>query len=92
MRGTRTQAERDAATVEMMYAAAAGTFFAAIAFALAVSPVLAGWIHGDARHSWVTAAVAVAVVTFCGAVAAILQRHENRTRAARDIQGGGEPR
>ncbi|MDF9811885.1 DUF6332 family protein [Streptomyces sp. SPB162] len=91
MRGTRTQAERDAATVEMMYAAAAGTLFAAIVFALVVSPVLAGRVHGDARHSWVTAAVAVAMVTFCGAVAGILQRHESRRRAARDVQGGGEP-
>ncbi|MCM2418060.1 MULTISPECIES: DUF6332 family protein [unclassified Streptomyces] len=92
MRRTRTQAERDATTVEMMYAAAAGTVFAAIAFALVVSPVLAGRVHGDARHSWVTAAVAVAVVTFCGTVAGVLQRHENRTSAARDVPGRGEPR
>lgn len=92
MRGTRTQAERDAATVEMMYAAASGTLFAAFAFALVVSPVLMGRVHGDARHSWVTAAVAVAVVTFCGAVAGILQRHESRARAAQDAEGRGEPR
>ncbi|NEA56056.1 hypothetical protein G3I60_18345 [Streptomyces sp. SID13666] len=92
MRRTRTQAERDATTVEMMYAAAAGTVFAAIAFALVVSPVLAGRVHGDARHSWVTAAVAVAVVTFCGTVAGVLQRHENRTREARDVPGRRESR
>lgn len=85
MSRTRTQAERDAATVEMMYAAVSGTLFAAIAFALVVSPVLAGRVHGDARHSWVTAAVAVAVVTFCGAAAGMLRRYENRMRAARDM-------
>ncbi|MDJ0342904.1 DUF6332 family protein [Streptomyces sp. H10-C2] len=92
MRRARTQAERDAATVEMMYAAVTGVLLAALAFAVVVSPVLAGRAHGAARDSWLTAAAVVAVVAFRGRVIGVLRHHERGTRTGRGAPGREDPR
>jgi hypothetical protein len=91
MRRVRTQGERDAATVEMVYAAVSGVLFAAAGFAATISPVLADAAHGTARQGWFTAAVVMAAGIFCGRVALTLRRFEQGNRS-RDIdRTAGQP-
>ena len=80
MRGTRTQAERDAVTVEMMFAALTGAILAAVTLAAFIGPVLAGQAHGTARGGWLAAGVVAAIVVFCGRVGLVLRRFERRGR------------
>ena len=100
MRSSRTGAERDAATVEMVFAAATGAVLAAIGFLALASPVMAGAAHGTAREGWFTGAVIVAAAIFCGRVSVTLRRFERaeRARHADDLapepdeeSAGGEP-
>lgn len=81
----RTGAERDARTVEMVYAAFTGALLAAAGFLAASGPVLAGDAHGAARKGWLTGAVVVATAVFCWRVARTLRRFEQRTRL-QDVQ------
>ncbi|MFJ4412074.1 DUF6332 family protein [Streptomyces sp. NPDC088910] len=81
MRGSRTQAERDAITVEMVFAMVSGAVLAAVGFLAVVSPVMADEAHGTAREGWFTAAVIVAAAAFCGRVALTLRRFEQRGHA-----------
>jgi len=76
----RTQSERDAATVEMTYAAVTGALMAAAGFVAVISPVLYGVLHGEARKGCFTGAVIVAAALFCGRVAFTLRRFEQRNR------------
>jgi hypothetical protein len=80
MRSSRTRAERDATTVEMVFAAVSGAVLAAVGFLAVASPVMAGQAHGTAREGWFTAAVIVAAAVFCGRVAVTLRRFERRNR------------
>ncbi|MEW2522580.1 DUF6332 family protein [Actinacidiphila alni] len=80
MRSSRTRAERDATTVEMVFAAVTGAVLAAAAFLAVASPVMADQAHGTAREGWFTAAVIVAAAAFCGRVAVTLRRFERRGR------------
>jgi Na+/proline symporter len=84
MRGSRTQAERDAVTVEMMFAALTGAIFAALALAVFAAPVLAGQAHGIARAYWLAFGVTTAIVVFCGRVGLVLRRFE-RTGPRREL-------
>jgi hypothetical protein len=86
MRGGRSRAERDAVTVEIVYAAASGALLAAAGFAATASPVLADAAHGAARKAWLAAAVVVATALFCLRVALTLRRFErlNRLRGSAD--------
>jgi hypothetical protein len=78
MRGGRTRAGRDAATVEIVFAAVTGGGLATAGFLLLASPVMAGQAHGTAREGWFTAAVIVAAAIFCARVAVTLRRFERR--------------
>lgn len=89
MRRSRTRAERDAATVEMVFAAVSGAVLAAVGFLAVASPVMADEAHGTAREGWFTAAVIVAAATFCGRVAVTLRRFERRGRLDRLPEQGG---
>jgi hypothetical protein len=95
MRRSRSSSGRDAATIEIVYAAAAGAVLAAIGFLALASPVLAGQAHGEARKGWFTAAVIVAAAAFCGRVAVTLRRFERQNRlreqAAEQSAAGGDP-
>lgn len=92
MRRSRSSSEREAATVEIVYAAAAGAVLAAVGFLVLAIPVLAGQAHGEARKGWFTAAVIVAAAAFCGRVAVTLRRFERQSRlreqAAAEAAGG----
>ncbi|MEE4544945.1 DUF6332 family protein [Streptomyces sp. V4-01] len=74
----RTSAERDARTVEMIYAAFTGALLAAAGFLAVCGPVLAGDAHGAARKGWLTGAVVAATAAFCWRVARTLRRFEHR--------------
>lgn len=89
MRRDRTQSDRDAATVEMVYAAMTGAGLAALGFLALATPVMLGQAHGDARKGWFTAAVIVAAALFCGRVALTLRRFERRNRPAEQEQTPG---
>jgi hypothetical protein len=78
MRESGTGAERDARTVEMIYAAFTGALLAAAGFLAVAGPVLAGDAHGAARKGWLTGAVVVATAAFCWRVARTLRRFEQR--------------
>ncbi|WP_328911874.1 MULTISPECIES: DUF6332 family protein [unclassified Streptomyces] len=80
MRRGRTRSERDAATVETVYATVTGALLAAGGFVAVISPVLAGAVHGPAAKGCFTAAVIVAAALFCGRVALTLRRFERRNR------------
>lgn len=80
----RSDAERDAVTVEMVYAVATGAMLAAVGFLALISPVLVGAAHGEARKGLVTAAVIVAAAAFCGRVAWTLRRFERENRLRRN--------
>jgi len=76
----RTQSERDAATVEMVFAAVTGALLAAAGFIAVISPVLAGAVHGAGRKGCFTGAVVLAAALFCGRVAITLRRFERLGR------------
>jgi len=80
MRIGRTRSERDAVTVELVYAAVTGALLAAAGFVVVLSPVLGGVLHDEARKGCVTAAVIVSAALFCGRVAITLRRFERQNR------------
>ena len=82
----RTRAERDAVTVEMVYAAVTGALMAVAGFVAVSVPVFSGEVHGHARKGCLTVAVVVAAALFCGRIAITLRRFE-RQNALR----GSEP-
>ena len=76
----RARAERDAVTVEMVFAAVTGALMAAAGFVAVIIPVLCGAFHGEARKGCFTVAVIVAAALFCGRVAITLRRFERQNR------------
>ena len=85
MRRGRTASERDAATVETVYATVTGALLAAAGFTAVISPVLAGAVHGPAAKGCFTGAVIVAAALFCGRVALTLRRFERRNRSREQL-------
>lgn len=81
--GRRTQAERDAASVEAMYAVVTAAVLGAAGFLVVTTPVMAGAAHGSARDGWVSAAVIVAAGLFFGRIVLTLHRFERRARERR---------
>ncbi|WP_335980017.1 DUF6332 family protein [Streptomyces sp. CA2R106] len=77
--GRRTQAEREAAAVEAMYALATAAVLGAAGFVVAAAPVLAGAV----RDTWLGAAAVLAAGLFFGRVVLTLHRFERRTRQQR---------
>lgn len=94
MRRDRTSAERDAMTVELVYAATTGALLAAVGYVAMAAPVLADGAHDAARKEWLTAAAVVAAVLFCGRVALTLWRFERqfRLRESESAAMGAAPR
>ncbi|MBO1334484.1 DUF6332 family protein [Streptomyces sp. VRA16 Mangrove soil] len=81
MNGTgtrRTQAERDATTVEIGYALLTGALQAGVAFALLGMPVLYDRVTGVAADRLLAAAGAVAAVVFLVRVVRVLTRFRQR--------------
>ena len=72
MTGPRTQPERDAATVEIMFAVVTGALLAALLFFAFASPALFGDLDRAVENTWVTAAGAVAGAGFLAGVLQVL--------------------
>ncbi|MDX3228180.1 DUF6332 family protein [Streptomyces sp. ME19-01-6] len=72
MSGPRTQAERDAATVEIMFAVVTGALLAALLFFVCASPALFGDLGRAAEKTWLTAAAGTATAGFFARVLQVL--------------------
>ncbi|GGU46327.1 DUF6332 family protein [Streptomyces lavendofoliae] len=82
--GNRTQAQRDAMTVEIGYALVTGVFLAAGVFVLCAAPVLVLDLAGGAARGVLVVAATVAGLAFMTRVTRVLWRFGNghRVRAA----------
>ncbi|MER7787262.1 DUF6332 family protein [Streptomyces sp. NPDC097640] len=72
MTGPRTQAERDAATVEIMFAVVSGALLAALLFFVCASPALFSDLGGAAEKAWLTTAATAATAGFAARVLQVL--------------------
>lgn len=80
----RTQAERDAMTVETVSVLFSSALYAGAAFLLVVLPVLYGLVSGGAKSGFVTAAIAAAAVAFVARMAEGLWRFGRRAPEAEE--------
>ncbi|ADI12402.1 hypothetical protein SBI_09284 [Streptomyces bingchenggensis BCW-1] len=64
MSGPRTQADRDAVTVEIMFAVVTGALLAALLFFVCASPALFGDLGRAAEKTWLKGAAITATVGF----------------------------
>ncbi|WP_353940763.1 DUF6332 family protein [Streptomyces sp. HUAS MG91] len=85
-RTRRTQAQRDAMTVEIGFALFTGALLAAAVFALLALPAFLGLVSGGARGGLYSAAGTVAAVAFLARVVRVLSRFD-RHRSAEDEPG-----
>lgn len=75
MRSPRTQARRDAVTVEIVYAAVTAALLAGAAFLAVAAPALfLDAAHGDARGRLLVAAECTAAAVFAIRAALVLRR------------------
>ncbi|MGI5134786.1 MULTISPECIES: DUF6332 family protein [unclassified Streptomyces] len=77
-RARRSQAERDAITVEIGYALLSATVAAALALGAVAGPAFAFGLSGGTRIAFVAAGVAVAALLFVARVVAVLFRFGRR--------------
>lgn len=70
--GPRDQAERDALTVEIVFAVVTGALLAAVLFVAVASPALFGELGRAQETAWRTAAAAVATAGFVYRVIRVL--------------------
>ncbi|MGW6689053.1 DUF6332 family protein [Streptomyces sp. NPDC054961] len=80
--GRRSQADRDAVTIEIAYAFISGGFAAALAFAAVYGPAVAFGLSPATTHAVAVAGGVLAGVTFLSRVAHVLWRHARRTENA----------
>ncbi|MFF8788084.1 DUF6332 family protein [Streptomyces sp. NPDC015125] len=78
----RTQAERDAVTVEIMFALVSGAFVGASGFGVLGSAVLWGPVPAAWRGPWLTVSAALGGVLFCIQVVRVLRRLPGRPGAS----------
>ncbi|WP_031481768.1 DUF6332 family protein [Streptomyces bicolor] len=90
--GRRSQAERDAITVEIGYALFSAAFAAAVVFGAVVGPAYAFDLSAGARRTLVGAGATAAALLFVARVASVLlrfgQRRDTREGAAQPSQPG----
>ncbi|MET9467596.1 DUF6332 family protein [Streptomyces sp. NPDC006544] len=82
--GRRSEADRDAVTIEIVYALVSGGFAAALVFAALYGPAVAFDLSPTTAHTLAVAGGALAGVAFLSRVAHILWRHAGR----REDEGG----
>jgi hypothetical protein len=82
--GRRTQAERDAITVEIGYALCSAVFAAAVLFGAVAGPAYVFGLPGGARATLTGVGAALAVVVFVIRVVSVLMRFRSRA-------GSGQP-
>jgi hypothetical protein len=80
VRRRRSQAERDAITVEIGYALCSAAFVAAVLFGAVVGPAFAFGLSGGTRDTLIGVGTTVAAVVFFVRVVSVLVRfHRERT-------------
>ncbi|MFJ1899096.1 DUF6332 family protein [Streptomyces sp. NPDC088115] len=79
--GHRSQADRDAMTVEIGFAVLTGTVLAAGAFVAVCAPTVSLTAHGGLRSVLLVVAAAVAALVFMGRVIDVLWRFGRRDSA-----------
>ncbi|WP_329298250.1 DUF6332 family protein [Streptomyces sp. NBC_00659] len=84
----RTQAQRDAVTVEIGYALASAAFVAAVAFGVVTGPALFLDLSAGAVHALVTTGGALATALFALRVATVLFRFRQESAAPQPSQPG----
>ncbi|MEU7156374.1 DUF6332 family protein [Streptomyces chrestomyceticus] len=85
MSPTRSQADRDAMTVEIGFALLTGVFVAALTFGVAVSPLLFLHLSRNATGALLAAAASVAGVAFVWRVVRVLRRFAGRRSGPRAL-------
>jgi hypothetical protein len=80
MTGPRSQADRDALTVEIVFAVVTGALLAAVLFAAVASPALFGELGRAQETAWRTAAAAVATAGFAYRVVRVLWQPPRKRR------------
>jgi hypothetical protein len=88
--GRRSQAERDAITVEIGYALCSAAFAAAVLFGAVVGPAYAFDLSDGARGTLVGAGATVAAVLFAARVVSVLVRFHGE-RAAEGAEQASQP-
>lgn len=86
--GRRSQAERDAVTVEIGYALASAAFVAAVAFGVVAGPALFLDLSRDTVRALVTSGAALGAVLFALRVATVLYRFHSGAAPAQPSQPG----
>ncbi|MER5944255.1 DUF6332 family protein [Streptomyces sp. NPDC001928] len=89
--GRRSQAERDAITVEIGYALFSAAFAAALVFGAVVGPAYAFDLSAGVRGTLVAAGASVAAVLFVARVAAVLVRFQRREAGADETAQPNQP-
>ncbi|MGW2781297.1 DUF6332 family protein [Streptomyces populi] len=87
-RTRRTQAQRDAVTVEIGYALASAAFVAAVGFGFVTGPALFLPLSSGTVHALVTAGVILAGVLFALRVATVLYRFRQEGAGPQPSQPG----
>ncbi|RNF83464.1 DUF6332 family protein [Streptomyces botrytidirepellens] len=80
MTGPRSQAERDALTVEIVFALVTGALLAAVLFVAVASPALFGELGRAGEAAWRTAAATAATAGFAYRVMRVLWLPRKRRR------------
>ncbi|CAM5595979.1 DUF6332 family protein [Streptomyces fumanus] len=86
--GRRTQAERDAITVEIGYALCSAVFAAAVLFGAVAGPAYVFGLSGGARTTLTGTGATLAAVVFVARVVSVLVRFRAGTRSGQPSQPG----
>ncbi|MET9804852.1 DUF6332 family protein [Streptomyces sp. NPDC006368] len=89
--GTRTQAQRDAITVEIGYALVTGAFLAAGVFCLVGAPVVVFGLEGGAARKLPAVAAVAACLMFVTRVVRVLWRFTDAARQDRPRVAPAQP-
>ncbi|MEU9560181.1 DUF6332 family protein [Streptomyces fumanus] len=86
--GRRTQAERDAITVEIGYALCSAVFAAAVLFGAVAGPAYVFGLSGGARTALTGTGATLAVVVFVARVVSVLVRFQAGARSGQPSRPG----
>ena len=92
-RGHRSQARRDAVTVEIGYALCSGVFLAAVAFGVVAGPAWAFGLSTAVQGTLIVCGATLGAVLFVVRVVSVLNRfareHDGTSGGTHDATGGG---
>ncbi|MGW2523718.1 DUF6332 family protein [Streptomyces sp. NPDC001617] len=86
--GRRSQAERDAMTVEIGYALFSAVFAAAVVLGAVAGPAFAFDVSDGARGTLIGSGITLAIVVFFARVVGVLVRFQQEARESQPSQPG----